>query len=135
MIDRAAATEVIGVDFTVRAGDRFDLLGHQMIVAETEWRSGFGRYVTAWLVPPLLAVVWRLKFLARVEGRERPLAGECWPGHDPPVAWEVHDHPFAKLGIPVIAAPGMPLSKFQVGSPRYMDPEPIILAGEPGQRP
>lgn len=57
------------------------------------------------------------------------------PGHDPPVAWYVHDHPYAKIGIPVIAAPSMPPQAYSLtGSPRYMDPQPVILDGEPGRR-
>jgi len=136
MIDRGAATEVVGAPLGTRAGDTFTLPdGTELIVGETEWKSGMGHVVIAWLIPPLLAVLYRLRFLGRAEGRLRDLAGECLPVHDSPVAWEVDDHPFAKLGIPVIAAPGVSLGKFQVGSPRYMEPEPIILDGEPGRRP
>lgn len=54
------------------------------------------------------------------------------PGHDPPVAWRL---PWS-MGFEVIACPAMPLyGVAATNSPRYMDPEPIILDHEPGRLP
>lgn len=58
------------------------------------------------------------------------------PVHDPPVAWRVYDNALARMGIPCIAMPSFaPGAKgeFAMGAAEYMDPEPIILDGEPGR--
>lgn len=64
------------------------------------------------------------------------LTALTFPVHDPPVAWTVTDHPLARLGFPVIAAPGYRHPEPVVaGAATYMDPQPLILDGEPGRRP
>lgn len=136
MIDRTAAVEVRGAPLSTRAGDTFNLGGIEWVVGETEWKSGMGRVVVAWLIPPLMAVLYHLRFRGRVEGRERHLTSEQLPCHDPPVAWHVSDHPYANIGIPVIACPGVSEGSVKVLAPGgYMDPAPVVLDGEPGRRP
>ncbi len=55
------------------------------------------------------------------------------PVHDPPVAWEVKNHPLARLGFPVIACPGYhPTQAVVAASAQYMDPQPVVLPERPG---
>lgn len=131
---RDIGTEVIGAPFTTRSGDSFDLLGHQMIVGETEWRSGFGRYVTAWLLPPLLYVAKVLEWKGRIEGRRRPLTAEPLPCHDPPVAWRVESGLWGFCReLPLIACPAL---LYPAVVPVHNLPEEIpVLDHEPGRRP
>jgi len=81
---------------------------------------------TATVVSELL--YWHLMLMPR------PLTAQSLPCHDAPVAWRVDDHPYARIGIPVIAAPSLPPQGDPVvGGPRYMDPELVILDAEPGE--
>jgi hypothetical protein len=82
------------------------------------------------------AFLFTLPKLALLGARYGSPAAIPVPVHDPPVAWHVENHPYARVGIPVIACPGMSDGRVKLLAPGgYMDPAPVVLDREPGRRP
>jgi hypothetical protein len=132
----AVGVEVAGVDArTVNIGDLFNLNGVE-IGRIGKLEGDFVSFTcTATVVPTPLFFALVLEHRSFIEQRVRHLTMEKLPVHDPPVAWEVHDHPLARIGIPCIASTGMSMSGVGVlDSPRYLPAEIPVLDGEPGRR-